>query len=153
MGKVQCAMKAGATRGQPAYQMLCERVLPWWQATMIEMGRCMGRQARGYLLWKSLRTACQVECRVRCRAYGDMVGVAIQAIRPKGEHHVGAKGPEQCGHFACQALLVLLLELAIAIVQAAHMLYAERLAGTVEFLRPHLPQRPARGRLGITDLP
>jgi hypothetical protein len=46
-----------------------------------------------------------------------------------------------------------LLELAIPVVQAAYMLYAERLASMAEFLRPHLPQRPASGRVGIPDLP
>jgi hypothetical protein len=82
-----------------------------------------------------------------------MVWVPIHAIIPKGEDHVWSKGPEQFGHFACQAMLVEILELAITVVQAAHMLHAKLLTGTAEFLRTHLPQRPARGRMGITDLP
>jgi hypothetical protein len=82
-----------------------------------------------------------------------MVWVSIHAIIPKGEDHVWSKGPEQFGHFACQAMLVELLELAITVVQAAHILHAKLLAGTAEFLRTRLPQRPARGRMSITDLP
>ena len=46
MGKVHRAMKAGATRGQPADQMLYEQMTIGWQATMIEAGGRMGRQAR-----------------------------------------------------------------------------------------------------------
>src|SRR5262245_11611945 len=82
-----------------------------------------------------------------------MVWVPIHAIIPKGENHVWSKGSEQFGHLAYQAMLVELLELAITVVQAAHMLHAKFLTGTAEFLRTHLPQRSARGRMGITDLP
>jgi hypothetical protein len=81
-----------------------------------------------------------------------MVWVPIHAIIPKGEDYVWSKGPEDFGHFACQAMLVELLELAITVVQAAHMLHAKLLTGPTEFRRPHLPKRPARGRMGITDL-
>jgi hypothetical protein len=81
-----------------------------------------------------------------------MVWVPIHAIVPKGEDHIWSKGPEYFGHFACQAMRVELLELAITVVQAAHMLYAKLLAGTTEFCRPHLPERAARGGMGITDL-
>jgi len=113
----------------------------------------MGRQAYSYLLRKGLRTARQLARRVCCSANGDMVWMPIHTIVPKGKDHVWSKGPEQFGHFACQAMLVELLELAITVVQAAHMLHAKLLAGTAEFLRTHLAQCPARGRLGITDLP
>src|SRR5262245_17169565 len=153
MGKLPRAMKAGATRGQPVHQMLDEQVPIGWQATMIEAGGRMRCQARRQLLRKDLRAARQVERCVRGSANGDMVWVPIHAIIPKGEDHVWSKGPEYFGHCACQALLVTLLELAIPVVQAAHMLHAKHLAGTAEFLSPHLPQRPARGRMGIADLP
>jgi len=120
---------------------------------MIEAGGRMGRQACSYLLWKGIRTARQLARRVCCGANGDMVWMPIHAIVPKGKDHVWSKGPEYFGHFTYQAMRVEFLELAITVVQTAYMLYAKLLAGTTEFRRPHLPERTARGCMGITDLP
>src|SRR5262249_4123993 len=147
MGKVRRTVKAGTARGQPTDQMLHEQVTGVWTATMIEASGRMGDQACRHLHRKRLRTASEMERRVRCCPNRNMVWMPIHAIMPKGEDHVWSKGPEHSCHMADQALRVQLVELAIAIVQAAHMLHAQLLAGTAEFLRTHLAQCPARGRL------
>ena len=153
VGKVQRAMKTGATIDQPAYEMLHEQVTVAWKTTMVETGGRMWGKARGNLLWKLRCIARQLHRRVCCCPDDNMVWMSVRPIIPKGENHVRPKATQNLRDLANQALLVERLELAVAVIQAAHMLHAKLLTGTVEFLRPHLSQRLARRRACITDLP
>jgi hypothetical protein len=85
-------------------------------------------------------------------ADGNMIGMSIAAIRPKGNHHIGSEAADDLDDLADQYVLVNLLQHPVTVVQAHSVLDTKSLAGEIEFLFPHLAKGATSGNPCTADL-
>src|SRR6266516_4887230 len=109
-------------------------------------------QACGELLRKVMALAASHTSGGGRGADGDMIGMSIAAIKPKGNHHIKSKTTNDLDDPADQYVLVNLLEHPVTIVQTHSVLDTKSLAGEIELLFPYLAKGATSGNPCTADL-
>src|SRR6266487_2893283 len=83
---------------------------------------------------------------------GNVIGMAVTAIRSKGDDDVRAEAAKKLHDVLDEHFLVNVFECAVGIIEAPSMLDSQSLTGELEFLFAHAGESPTCSRPGTTDL-